>query len=90
MQKIIFLSVIILIAIAESKAQRQTVNNVLITVNVRKNYSTKKELILQDFVDVEYIALETKNDFEVKYSILQGFRLTHWRSQERCIAFIKY
>ena len=28
-----------------------------------KNYSHKKELILQDFMDVEYIALETNDDF---------------------------
>ncbi|MDR1154043.1 MAG: 6-bladed beta-propeller [Bacteroidales bacterium] len=35
----------------------------LITVDVTKSYSPKKELILQDFMDVEYIALETKDDF---------------------------
>ena len=40
----------------------------LITVDVTKNYSQKKELILQDFMDVEYIALETNNNF-----VNQGF-----------------
>ena len=35
----------------------------IITVDVTKNYSSKKELILQDFMDVEYIALETNDDF---------------------------
>jgi hypothetical protein len=35
----------------------------VITVDVTKNYSPKKELILQDFMDVEYIALETNDDF---------------------------
>jgi len=40
----------------------------LIIVNVTKSYSPKKELILQDFMDVEYIALETNNDF-----VNQGF-----------------
>ena len=34
----------------------------LITVDVTKSYPTK-ELILQDFMDVEYIPLETKEDF---------------------------
>ena len=33
-----------------------------ITVDVTKSYP-KKELILQDFMDVEYIPLETRNDF---------------------------
>ena len=47
----------------ESKGQKQTDNNDFITVNVIKNYSHKKELILQDFMDVEYIALETNDDF---------------------------
>ena len=37
-------------------------NNDLITVDVSKNYP-KKELILQDFMDVEYIALETTDEF---------------------------
>ena len=35
----------------------------IITVDVRRNYSSKKELILQDFMDVEYIVLETNDDF---------------------------
>ena len=39
-----------------------------ITVDVNKSYSSKKELILQDFMDVEYIALETNDDF-----VNQGF-----------------
>ena len=36
----------------------------LITVDVNDSYSTKKELVLQDFMDVEYIPLET-NDSSV-------------------------
>jgi hypothetical protein len=35
----------------------------LIIVDVTKSYSPKKELILQDFMDVEYIAMETNDDF---------------------------
>ena len=38
------------------------VANELITVDVTVSYP-KKELILQDFMDVEYIPLETKDDF---------------------------
>ena len=38
-------------------------SNDLITVDVTKSYSSKKELILQDFMDVEYVALETNDDF---------------------------
>ena len=34
-----------------------------ITVDVTKTYSQKKELILQDFMDVEYILLDTNDDF---------------------------
>ena len=36
--------------------------DIIITVDVTKSYP-KKELILQDFMDVEYIALETADDF---------------------------
>jgi hypothetical protein len=35
----------------------------LITVDVTKSYSAKKEIILQDLMDVEYIALETNDEF---------------------------
>lgn len=40
----------------------------LITVDVTANYP-KKELILQDFMDVEYIPLETTDEFVVKGKI---------------------
>jgi hypothetical protein len=49
--------------VTESRGQRVAVNDDLITVDVRKSYSHKKELILQDFMDVEYVALETNDDF---------------------------
>ena len=38
------------------------VNDAFISVDVAKNYP-QKELILQDFMDVEYVALETNDDF---------------------------
>lgn len=43
------------------KGNNQSTDN-FITVDVTANYP-KKELILQDFMDVEYIPLETKDDF---------------------------
>ena len=42
--------------------QTDNENDVFITVDVRAKYP-KKELMLQDFMDVEYIALETTDDF---------------------------
>jgi hypothetical protein len=52
-----------LTVITESRGQGQAANDDFITVNVTKSYSFKKELILQDFMDVEYIALETADEF---------------------------
>lgn len=54
--------------IATGCGQKQSGNDELIVVDVTKTPSSKKELILQDFMDVEYIALETKDDF-----VNQGF-----------------
>ena len=44
-------------------------SDTIITVNVTENYP-KKELILQDFMDVEYIALETTDEFLCDGTIL--------------------
>jgi len=59
--------VIILLVMAGCGENKQPTDDV-ITVDVTKSYSQKKELILQDFMDVEYIALETNSDF-----LHQGF-----------------
>jgi hypothetical protein len=56
----IFLAVLLLLA-AGCGGNIQTGDD-FITVDVTKSYP-KKELILQDFMDVEYIALETGGDF---------------------------
>jgi hypothetical protein len=61
MKKTIFILIISLAVITESKGQIG--NDDFITVDVTKSYFPKKELILQDFMDVEYIALETNDDF---------------------------
>ena len=48
MKKAIFILAIYLIVMAESSGQRQAGADDVITVDVRKTYSPKKELILQD------------------------------------------
>lgn len=57
----------ILLITTGCKRQNQTADD-LITVDVTKNSFPKKELILQDFMDVEYIPLETNDEF-----VNQGF-----------------
>lgn len=48
--------------------QSGTQDNGLITVDVTKTNYPKRDLVLQDFMDVEYIALETNDEF-----VNQGF-----------------
>jgi hypothetical protein len=60
------LVIILLVVIGGCKSKQETDD--FITVDVTKSYSKKKNLILQDFMDVEYIALETNDDF-----VNQGF-----------------
>ncbi|MDR0602925.1 MAG: 6-bladed beta-propeller [Bacteroidales bacterium] len=59
----IIVIILLLAVMAESKGQRQAGSGDIITVDVTKSYLSKKELILQDFTDVEYVALETNDDF---------------------------
>ena len=61
MKWIITIPAILLFALAGCGKDKQSTNE-LITVDVTASYP-KKELILQDFMDVEYIPLETKDDF---------------------------
>lgn len=61
------LIIILLVVMFGCGGNNQSTNDIII-VDVIKKYSAKKELILQDFMDVEYIALETNDDF-----INQGF-----------------
>ena len=53
--------IMLLFAMAGCSGDKQAADD-LITVDVTTNYP-KKELVLQDFMDVEYIPLETKDDF---------------------------
>ena len=63
MKKTTTILAIFLLVTAVCRGQGQTGNDDLITVNVTKQNYPKKELILQDFMDVEYIALETTDEF---------------------------
>jgi hypothetical protein len=62
-----FIEAIMLFVITGCGGGKQSTDD-FITVDVNESYSSKKELILQDFMDVEYIALETNDDF-----VNQGF-----------------
>ena len=60
------LSITLLITAGCGNKKKQDINNKvdeIITVDVTKTDYPKKELILQDIMDVEYLALETNNDF---------------------------
>ncbi len=59
--KIIILTIILFVT-AGFVGCKQSDTNYLITIDGTKSYP-KKELILQDFMDVEYIPLETNNEF---------------------------
>jgi hypothetical protein len=64
MKRVGHILVIIIFVMASCKACHKSDSEsvTFITVDVAKNYP-KKELILQDFMDVEYIALETTDEF---------------------------
>lgn len=55
-------AIILFITAGITGCKQSVTQDALITVDVTKSYS-KKELILQDFMDVEYIPLETNNEF---------------------------
>ena len=65
MKKVKTILVIILsfVVVAESKGQRQAGSDETIKVDVKKSSYPQKELVLHDFMDVEYVALETNDDF---------------------------
>jgi hypothetical protein len=61
MKKLIAISIVILLLMPGCTGNNQ-VEDGIITVDVTANYPDK-ELILQDFMDVEYIPLETNDEF---------------------------
>ena len=68
MKKAISILAVAVLAVTTGCGGGKQSSNDFITVDVTKSYSSKKELILQDFMDVEYVALETNDDF-----LNQGF-----------------
>jgi hypothetical protein len=64
------LALALLMVLAGCGGNKQS-NNDLITVDVSKSYP-KKELILQDLMDVEYIALETTDEFLTQGLVLDA------------------
>ncbi|WP_298648635.1 6-bladed beta-propeller [uncultured Proteiniphilum sp.] len=63
------LAIILFITAGIGGCKRSGTQGDLITVDVTANYP-KKELILQDFMDVEYIPLETNDEFVTQGDIL--------------------
>lgn len=68
MKRLFVMVVMILFVLAGCGDGTKQSADELITVDVTKTYSPRKELILQDFMDVEYIPLETNDEF-----VTQGF-----------------
>ena len=62
MQKIYSIFIIILLVIMTGCEEGKNSTDDLVIVDVTKSYP-KKELILQDFADVEYVLLETTDEF---------------------------
>jgi len=69
MKKVNIFILAILLLTAGCGGCKQSGNDDLITVDVTKSYP-KKELILQDIFDVEYIPLETNNEFLTQGRVL--------------------
>ena len=63
MKTLIFIETILLLVMTSCGSDNASTDG-FITVDVTKSsYSPKKELVLQDFMDVEYIPLETNDEF---------------------------
>lgn len=65
--KLILITNMLIVLLGCEEVNKQSKGN-FITVNVTANYP-KKELVLQDFLDVEYISLETTEEFLTSASI---------------------
>ncbi len=78
----IFLAIILLVVITGCGGGKQSTDD-LITVDVTKGYP-EKELILQDIMDVEYIALESTDEFLCQGLVLDvGKEIILVRNQTR-------
>ena len=87
MKWIITISAILLFALAGCGKDKQSTNE-LITVDVTKNYP-EKELTLQDFMDVEYIPLETNDEFVTQGKVMaigaEVILITIWANDGICL-----
>ena len=63
MKRVDMIFAILVMAMAGCGVNRQAGSDDFITVDVSDNYSIKRELMLQDFADVEYIALDSNEGF---------------------------
>ena len=68
-KKYVVLVLILLIVGCEGTRKSDSKDETFITVDVTKNYP-QKDLILQDFMDVEYITLETTDEFITQGQVL--------------------
>ncbi|MDR3141599.1 MAG: 6-bladed beta-propeller, partial [Tannerellaceae bacterium] len=68
MKRIKTILAVILLAVLAGCGENKQSDGDLIIVDVSKSYP-EKELILQDFMDVEYIALETNDEFLTQGSV---------------------
>ena len=89
MKWIITIPAILLFALAGCGKDKQSTNE-LITVDVTKNYP-EKELILQDFMDVEYIPLETNDEFVTQGKVMaigaEVILITNWANDGNLFVF---
>ncbi|MDR1161038.1 MAG: 6-bladed beta-propeller [Tannerellaceae bacterium] len=80
MKKVTTLFVMILFVMAGCGGNKQATDE-LIIVDITKNYP-EKELILQDFMDVEYIPLETNDEFITQGKVMaigtEIILITNW------------
>ena len=69
MKNLNLFSIFIMLLLAACSHNKQSAND-LVTVDVTKTPTSQKELILQDFMDVEYIPLETNDEFITKGKVM--------------------
>ena len=69
MKNLNLFSIFIMLLLAACSHNKQSAND-LVTVDVTKTPTSQKELILQDFMDVEYIPLETNDEFITQGDLL--------------------
>ena len=63
MKTLIFIEAIFLLVMTSCGSDNTSTDGFITVVVTKSSYSPKKELVLQDFMDVEYIPLETNDEF---------------------------